>query len=59
MQSMLHPAFWVFALVFAVVLVFSLLIAYCLSEVKRLSQHVTIVQQQSGQHDERLSFLVG
>ncbi len=56
---MLHPAFWVFALVFAVVLVFSLLIAYCLSEVKRLSQHVTIVQQQSGQHDERLSFLIG
>jgi hypothetical protein len=56
---MLHPAFWVFALAFAIVLIFSLLIGYCLSEVKRLSSNVVQITQQSTQHDERLSYLVG
>lgn len=43
----------------AIVLLFGLLVAYCLSEISTLKQQVVVMNVSNAQHDARLNYLLG
>jgi hypothetical protein len=50
---------YLYGLAFALLLLFSLLVAHCLSSISSLQKQVTNINIANAQHDARLNFLLG